>query len=204
MSTLTLFSKHHSFVKEALNPRIKLEPWMHIGIIELDNGKLGYVIWIWDSRQVIEEGVLSKDREEKIRLYITDHYLTNDEKINDNYLPLKGGGDIAKAITAYFDQWYDNLVNGIETVMNLTDADIEKKLSDKPKEIELAKRIKTLLGSVSLFEQRCIHLDSFKDGLKIRVNGGHEVAKMVAAKLAKAGLKTDLPRNGRVITVYCE
>jgi hypothetical protein len=95
-------------------------------------------------------------------------------------------------------------MEGIETVMNLTDANIDKKLSDKPKAIELAKRIKNLLESASLFELRCIDLDSFKDGIKIRCSGGHEVAKMVNEKLTKARLRTDLPRDGRIITVYCK
>ena len=202
MVSLTLFSQHNRFVTDVLSPRIKLEPWMHIGVIELDNGKFGYAIWVWDSRQVIDEGELSKEQEDKIRFYIIDHYFTNDKRTNDNYLPLKSGGNISKAISKYFDEHYNALVNGIEAYLKLSYENAVNELSDEPDKVKLIENIKDILGNVSTHEQRCISVDSLKNGIKIRCNGGHDVAVMVNEKLTKAGLKTDLPNNSRFITVY--
>ena len=199
---LAIFSESNRFIKDILKSKIQLEPWMHIGIIELDNGKLGYSIWTWDSRQVIEENELSKGQEERIRFYITDHYFTNDKRTNDNYLPLIGGGDISKAISQYFDEHYNALVNGIEALMKLSYEDAIHELSEEPDKVELVKIVKQILGNTSTHEQRCISVDGFKDGIKIRCNGGHDVAVMVNEKLTKAGLKTNLPNNSRFITVY--
>lgn len=199
---LAIFSESNRFIKDILKSKIQLEPWMHIGIIELDNGKLGYSIWTWDSRQVIEENELSKEQEDKIRFYTTDHYFTNDKRTNDNYLPLIGGGDISKAISQYFDEHYNALVNGIEALMKLSYEDAIQELSEEPDKVELVKMVKQILGNTSTHEQRCISVDGFKDGIKIRCNGGHDVAVMVNEKLTKAGLKTNLPNNSRFITVY--
>lgn len=199
---LAIFSDSNRFVKDILKSKIQLEPWMHIGIIELNNGKLGYSIWAWDSRQVIEESELSKEQEDRIRFYITDHYFTNDKRANDNYLPLIGGGDISKAISNYFDEHYNALVNGIEALMQLSYEDAIHELSDEPDKVELVKMVKQILGNTSTHEQKCISVDGFKDGIKIRCNGGHDVAVMVNDKLTKAGLKTNLPNNSRFITVY--
>jgi len=63
-------------------------------------------------------------------------------------------------------------------------------------------RIKEVLGTISTYGQRLIDIDNFKDGIKIRCNGGHDVAAMISNKLIKAGLKTNLPNNSRFITVY--
>lgn len=202
MSTLTILSQRDSFAKYVLNSKIRLEPWMHIGIIELDNGKFGYAIWVWDSRQVLDEGELSKEQEDKIKFYITDHYITNEIRTNDNYLPLTGGGKISKTISKYFDEYYDSLINGIEASLNLSYEDAINELSDEPDKMKLVKSIKRILGKVSTYEQRLISVDSFKNGIKIRCNGGHDVAVMINNKLTKAGLKTNLPNNSRFITVY--
>ena len=72
MQIFVIFSKHNRFAKDLLNPKVKLEPWMHIGVIELGSGRFGYAIWTWDTRQVIDEGELSREQEDKIRFYITD------------------------------------------------------------------------------------------------------------------------------------
>lgn len=202
MLALTIFSQRNRFVTDVLNPRIKLEPWMHIGVIELDNGKFGYAVWVWDSRQIIDEGELSKEQEDKIKFYITDHFFTNEIRTNDSYLPLKGGGNISKVISKYFDEHYDNLINGIEAYLKLSYENAVNELSDEPDKIELIENIKHILGNVSTHEQRCISVDSLKNGIKIRCNGGHDVAVMVNEKLTKAGLKTELPDNSRFITVY--
>ena len=192
MSKLTIFSQRKGFV----------EPWMHIGVIELDNGKFGYAIWIWDSREVIEEGELSKEQVNNIKFYITDHFLTNEMRTNDNYLPLKGSGEISKSISEYFDEHYNSIIEGIEAVLNLSYEDAIDELSGSPNKVKLIKRIERIFENVSTFEQRCIVIDGFKDGIKIRCNGGHDVAKMVNEKLQKAGLNTELPNNSRFITVY--
>lgn len=202
MSTLTIFSQRHGFVKDTLNSKIKLEPWMHIGVIELDDGKFGYAIWVWDSRQVIEDGEISKEQGDKIRFYITDHFFTNESLINDNYLPLKGGGIMSKAISKYFDEHYKSLINGIETILESSYEDAINELSNEPNKVELVKRIQRIFESVSTHEQRCVSIDSFKNCIKIRCNGGHDVAVMINDKLMKAGLKTELPNNSRFITVY--
>lgn len=199
MPALMIFSQRNSFVKDIL--KIKLEPWMHIGFIELDNDKFGYAIWVWDSREVINEGELSKELEDKIKFYITDHFLTNEVDTNDNYLPLKDGSYISKDISKYFDKHYDTLVNGVETLINSSYEDVINKLSETPDKAELVKSIKSIMRT-STHEQRCISMDNFKDGFKIRCNGGRDVAIMVNNKLIKAGLKTDLPNNSRYITVY--
>ena len=202
MQTVTIFSRTNSFVKDSLNSKVKFEPWMHIGIIEFDDGKFGYAIWVWDSRQVIDEGELSKEQGDKIKFYVTDHFLTNEIRTNDNYLALNGGGYISKAISKYFDEHYDSLVNGIEAVANSSYEDAINELSNEPDKVELIKSIKSVFESVSTFEQRYIKADSFKGGIKIQCNGGHDVAIMVNGKLKKAGLKTYMPNHGRIITVY--
>lgn len=202
MSALTIFSERNRFVSDILNSKIKLEPWMHIGVIELDNDKFGYAIWVWDSRQVIDEGELPKEHEDQIGVSITDHFLTNEMRTNDNYLPLIGGGKISKAISKYFDEYYDSLINGIEASLNLSYEDAMKELPEKSDKSKLIKSIKHILGNVSTHEQRCVSIDSFRDGIKIRCNGGHDVAVMVNSKLKKAGLNANLPNNSRDITVY--
>lgn len=202
MLALTILSQRNRFAKDALNLKVKLEPWMHIGVIDLDNGKFGYAVWVWDSRQVIDEGELSKEQEDEIKFYITDHFFTNEIRMNDTYLPLKGGGSISKAISKYFDEHYDRLVNGIEAYLNLSYEKAANELSDEPDKVKLIKDIENILGNTSTYEQRCISVDGFKYGIKIRCNGGHDVAVMVNEKLTKAGLKTDLPNNSRFITVY--
>lgn len=202
MPELVLLSPQNRFVKDILKLKIQPEPWMHLGIIEWDNGNRGYALWIWDSRQVIEEGYLSEEQNDRIGLYITDHFLTNEIKTIDNFLPLSGGGNISKAISEYFDRQYDNLITGIEAYLNLSYEEAIYKLSDKSNKSKLVTRIKEVLRTISTYGQRCIDIDNFKDGIKIRCNGGHDVAAMVNNKLIKAGLKTNLPNNSRFITVY--
>lgn len=202
MSALTIFSQRNSFVKDVLNSKIKLEPWMHIGVIELDDGTFGYAIWIWDSRQVIDESELSKEQGEKIRFYIADHFFTNEIRANDNYLPLKGGERISNAISRYFEEHYNSIIDGIEAILDLSYEDAINELSNEPDKVELIKGIKRVFESVSTHEQRCINVDSFKHGIKIRCNGGHNVAVMVNEKLMKAGFKTNLPNQSKFITVY--
>lgn len=201
VSILTILSQRDSIAKYVLNSKIKLEPWMHIGIIELDNGTFGYAIWVWDSRQVIDEAELPKEHEDQIGVYITDHFITNEIRTNDNYLPLIGGGKISTAISKYFDEYYDNLINGIEASLNLSYEDAMNELPEKSDKVKLIKSIKHIFGNVSTHEQRCVSVDSFRDGIKIRCNGGHDVAVMVNSK-KKAGLNANLPKNSRVITVY--
>ena len=87
--------------------------------------------------------------------------------------------------------------------MKLSYEDAIHELSKEPDKVELVKMVKQILGNTSTHEQRCISVNSFKDGIKIRCNGGHDVAVMVNEKLTKAGLKTNLPNNSRFITVYC-
>lgn len=202
MPELVLLSPQNRFVKDILKLKIQPEPWMHLGIIEWDNGNRGYALWIWDSRQVIEEGYLSEKQNDRIGLYITDHFLTNEIKTIDNFLPLSGGGNISKAISEYFDRQYDNLITGIEAYLNLSYEEAIYKLSDKSNKSKLVTRIKEVLRTISTYGQRCINIDNFKDGIKIRCNGGHDVAAMVNNKLIKAGLKTNLPNNSRFIMVY--
>lgn len=202
MPELILLSPQNRFVKDILKLKIQPKPWMHLGIIKWNNGNRGYAIWIWDSRQVIEEGYLSEEQKDRIDLYITDHFLTNEIKTNDNFLPLSGGGTISKAISEYFDRHYDNLITGIEAYLNLSYEEALHELSEKPDKTKLVARIKEVLGTISTYGQRCIDIDNFKDGIKIRCNGGHDVATMVNSKLIKAGLKTNLPSNSRFITVY--
>jgi len=137
----------------------------------------------------LRKAKLSIGQEDRIRFYITDHYFTNDKRKNDNYLPLIGGGDISKAISKYFDEHYNTLVNGIEAFMKLSYEDAIHELSEEPNKVELVKMVKQILGNTSTYEQRCISVDGFKDGIKIRCNGGHDVAVMVNEKLTKAGLK---------------
>lgn len=148
-----IFSESNRLIKDILKSKIQLEPWMHIGIIELDNGKFGYSIWTWDSRQVIEESELSIEQEDRIRFYITDHYFTNDKRTNDNYLPLIGGGDISKAISKYFDEHYNTLVNGIEALMKLSYEDAIHELSKEPNKVELVKMVKQILGNTLTHEK---------------------------------------------------
>lgn len=62
MPELILLSPQNRFVKDILKLKIQPKPWMHLGIIKWDNGKRGYALWIWDSRQVIEEGYLSEEQ----------------------------------------------------------------------------------------------------------------------------------------------
>src|SRR5699024_9500914 len=131
---------------------------------ELDNGKLGYSIWTWDSRQVIKESELSKGQEDRIRFYITDHYFTNDTRTNDNYLSLIGGGDISKAISQYFDEHYNALVNGIEALMKLSYEDAIQELSEEPDKVELVNMVKQILGNTSTHEQ---------DRKSTRLNSSH-------------------------------
>ena len=119
-------------------------------------------------------------------------------------MPLIGGGDISKAISQYFDEHYNTLVNGIEALMKLSYEDAIHELSEEPDKVELVKTVKQILGNTSTHEQRCISVDGFKDGIKIRCNGGHDVAVMVNEKLTKAGLKTNLPNDSRFITVYSQ
>lgn len=185
---LAIFSDSNRFVKDILKSKIQLEPWMHIGIIELDNGKLGFSIWTWDSRQVILESELSKRQENRIRFYISDHYFTNDKRTNDNYLPLKGGGNISKAVSKYFDEHYNALINGIEALMQLSYENAIHELSDEPDKIELVKMVKQILGNTSTHEQRCISVVSM-----MASKFDAMVAVMVNEKLTKAGLKTNLP-----------
>jgi len=202
MPELVLLSPHNRFVKDILKFKIQPEPWMHLGIIECDNGNRGYALWIWDSRQVIEEGYLSEEQKDRIGLYVTDHFLTNEIKTNDNFLSLSGGGNISKVISEYFDRHYDNLVMDIEAYLNLSYEEAIHELSDKSDKVKLVTRIKEILGTISTYGQRLIDIDNFKDGIKIRCNGGHDVATMINEKLTKAGLKTNLPNNSRFITVY--
>lgn len=130
MPELVLLSPQNRFVKDILKLKIQPKPWMHLGIIKWDNGKRGYVLWIWDSRQVIEEGYLSEEQKDRIDLYITDHFLSNEIKTNDNFLPLSGGGNISKAISEYFDRHYDNLVSCIEAYLNLSYEEAIHELSE--------------------------------------------------------------------------
>ena len=199
MPDLTIFLHANRFVKDVLNPSVKLEPWMHVGTIELDNGNLGYAIELWDSRQVIEEGELSDKQSCEIRFYITDQFMTNENRVADSYLPLVGGGDISKAISKYFNEQYDDFVDCVETVMHLPN----KSIGAKSKESAIAKRAERII-SLSTHELQCFDIDSSTDGVQIRCNGGHETAKMINRKLKKAGLKTDLPKGSRIITVYGE
>ena len=202
MPELILLSPQNRFVKDILKLKIHPKPWMHLGIIKWDNGKRGYALWIWDSRQVIEEDYLSEEQKDRIDLYITDHFLSNEIKTNDNFLPLSGGGNISKAISEYFDRHYDNLITGIEAYLNLSYEEALHELSEKPDKTKLVARIKEVLGTISTYGQRCIDIDNFKDGIKIRCNGGHDVATMINNKLIKGGLRTNLPNNSRFITVY--
>ncbi len=202
MPELVLLSPQNRFVKDILKLKIHPKPWMHLGIIKWDNGKRGYALWIWDSRQVIEDGYLSEEQKDRIDLYITDHFLSNEIKTNDNFLPLSGGGNTSKAISEYFDRHYDNLVSCIEAYLNLSYEEAIHALSDKPDKSKLVTRIKEVLGTISTYGQRCIDIDNFKDGIKIRCNGGHDVATMINNKLIKGGLRTNLPNNSRFITVY--
>ena len=117
-------------------------------------------------------------------------------------MPLKGGGDISKAISEYFDKHYDTVVKGIEAYLDMSYEDAVEELSDEPDKVELVKSIEQALGNQSTFEQRCISTDNFKDGIKIRCNGSRDVAVMVNDKLKKAGLRIDLPNDSRFIKVY--
>jgi len=137
MPELVLLFPCNRFVKDIVKLKIQLELCMHIGIIEWDNGNRGYALWIWDSRQVVEESYLSEEQKDRIGLYITDHFLTNEIKTNDNFLPLKGGGNISKATSEYFVRHYDNLVMGVEAYLNLSYEDVIHELSDKSDKVEL-------------------------------------------------------------------
>lgn len=73
-----------------IGAKTKPAPWMHLGIIKTDKeqNKFYWAIWVWDTREVIEEG--TADMSVKDQVYDISTYA------NDNRMQLKGTSRFAE------------------------------------------------------------------------------------------------------------
>lgn len=84
--TLTIL-RFNEKVEERVGAKVKAEPWMHIAFMhsrgkDADKDKVQYVIYIWDTRQVLDEGICTRAQYDKAYLATV--------RANDNKTPLKG------------------------------------------------------------------------------------------------------------------
>lgn len=73
-----------------VSSKVKPEPWMHLAYEVTKDGNVHWVIYVWDTREILDEGHnflpwwSSKPAEERNRAF------RGAPKANDNHQPLKG------------------------------------------------------------------------------------------------------------------
>lgn len=58
--------RYNADLQKLVGAKTRPEPWMHIGFISTDmSDKAYWAIWVWDTRQVLEEGQCSHDNRKR-------------------------------------------------------------------------------------------------------------------------------------------
>lgn len=82
-------------IQGILGEQLKAEPWMHIGILTMKDGRVLYGVYIWDTRKVLTQGTMSEGQLERI-------YKTKPTYATDNHELLKGRGEFVDEFNGMF------------------------------------------------------------------------------------------------------
>lgn len=144
-----LILRYTPALQKALGLRLKAEPWLHIAIHTIQPslyGHLGkqdwtfwYAIYVWDTRQVVDDGTVSAN----LTTAQVDKIRSAKEAI-DNHQPLVDGGGEAKEINQWFSKHGSSNVG---TEAQSDKAEKTKQLRDKAMK-DLGNKLSSAVSSI--------------------------------------------------------